>query len=389
MALTLIDLHAPLQPITFLVPDLIPFGYTTFVASREGVGKTTILTSLAWQMTRLKGGEFLRRPVPCGPVIYLNTDAADGESRPVRYWLEQHKATYPDGNLSGIDVYENTGAGLSPEEFTELLDRAKERKAQCIIIDSFMGTFPGIDGNKLEQVMRPMIALRDFASQTGAAVIITDHLPKRAAGEKDGDRGVMGSTGKTAQARAVHLLTRVPSKEVDDRDVLRWEVRKSSFSRSGYAFGVEVERNFDDAGQAAMVHLQPFDLPEEDGSGQNARSERAMTSVTAHLDASAGAEVPLSSLVGVAMERGNLKDRAAREAVRRALDLMCDRVETVIQPGRGAPKAYRLKSLAGIYTDAATNNLEAVQDAHLFQALPVCHGSATATVQEELEVVRW
>jgi hypothetical protein len=387
MALKQIDLHALLSPIEFLIPELVPYGYITFIASREGVGKTTALTGLAWQMTR-PNGAFLGHPVARGPVIYLNTDAADGQSRPVRFWLEQHQATYPDGNMSDVDVYENTGVGLSPEEFKELLAIAEKIQARCIIIDSFMGTFPGIDGNKLDAVMLPMQFLRDFAARTGAAVIVTDHLPKRAAGEKDGDRGVMGSTGKTAQARAVHLLTRVAPKEVDGRDVLRWEVRKSSFARSGYAFGVEMERTFDDEGRPTTVHLTPYDLPEEDSS-QDTRSSRATTAVTSYLEASEGAEIPLGALIAVAIERGNLQDRAARDAVKRALGLMWDRIEELKLPGQGAPKAYRLKVSPDVYASTAANTPESMQDELLFVAAPICQSSETATVQEELEVASW
>jgi AAA domain len=389
VALKEIDLSAPLERIEFLVPDLIPCGYSTFMGAREGVGKTTLLTGLAWQMSRPGGGEFLGRPVSPGPVIYLNTDAADGQARPVRYWLEQHRAMFPDGDMNGVTVLENTGVGLSPEEFMELLSLAEQRRARCIIIDSFMGTFPGIDGNKLDQVMGPMIALRDFAARTGAAVIITDHLPKKAVGEKEGDRGIMGSTGKGAQARAVHILTRVPPKEVEGRDVLRWEVQKASFAKRGYALGLEVERTFDEEGAALSVHLTPYDLPEEDSS-TDTHGGRATAAVMKHLESSGTQDVPHAELLALAIERGNLRDRAAREAVGRALGLLWDRIEEVKQPGRGAPKAYRLKAAPDMQCQTATNTLEAVQDSLSFAAGPFCQGSPTATVQaSEVEEFRW
>ena len=382
MALKHIDLHAPLNRIEFLVPDLIPCGYITFLGAREGVGKTTLLTGLAWQMTRPGCGEFIGRPVPRGPVIYLNTDAADGQSRPVRFWLEQHRATFPDGDMSGVTVLENTGAGLSPEEFKELLTLAEAKQARCIIIDSFMGTFPGIDGNRLDAVMLPMLALRDFAARTGAAVIVTDHLPKKAVGEKEGDRGIMGSTGKTAQARAVHLLTRVPPREVNGLDVLRWEVRKASFSKSGYALGLEVQRTFDEEDRAVSVHLTPYDLPEEEAGGDT-RGARATAAVMAHLEGSGGETVAHAALLALAVERGNLRERAAREAVGRALGLLWDQIEEVKQPGRGAPKAYRLKADPDVQCHTATNTPEAVQDGVLFVAVSECHSSPTATNAEE------
>ncbi|WP_019587577.1 AAA family ATPase [Deinococcus apachensis] len=359
MPLKEIDLTLPLERIDFLVPDLVPFGYVTFLGAREGVGKTTLLTGLAWQMTRPDGrGDFLGRAVQAGPVIYLNTDAADGQSRPVRYWLEQHRETYPDGDLRGVRVLESTGTGLSPEELGDLLNLARESGARCVIVDSFMSTFPGIDGNKLDQALRPMLALRDFAAQTGAAVIVTDHLPKKGPGEKEGERGIMGSTGKSAQARAVHLLTRVQPDTVQGRDVLRWEVRKASFSRSGYAFGVQVSRTEDDEGHAVAVHLEPCDLPDDDA--QDTRGGRATAAVIAHLQGSGSVVVPHAELVALAIERGNLRERAAQDAVRRALGLMWDRLEEVKEAKRGAPKAYRLKAAFDMDCQTATNSLAAV-----------------------------
>lgn len=385
----MIDLNAPLTPIDFVVPDLLPLGYVSFLGAREGIGKTTLLTALAWQMTRPAGsGTFAGRSVRAGRVIYLNTDAADGQSRPVRYWLEQHRAAFPDGDISKVTVLEPNGAGLLPEEFPELLKLAEAQEVACVIIDSFMGTFPGIDGNKLSGTMGPMLALRDLAARIGAAVIVTDHLPKRAPGEKEGDRGIMGSTGKTAQARAVHLLTRVPPKEVDGRDVLRWEVRKASFSRSGYAFGLEVERGLDDDGKAISVHLTPYELPAEE-SEPDTRGTRAMAAVVAHLEASAGATVHHTDLVALAVKRGNLQDKAAREAVKRALGHIWGRLEAVKLPRRGAPKAYRLKDAPDVECHTATNAIQPVQDGFLFVAPPDCHSSPTATVPAELEEVAW
>jgi uncharacterized protein YidB (DUF937 family) len=341
MALKFIDLSAPLQRIEFLVPDLIPSGYVTFLGAREGVGKTTLLTALAWQMTRPGGrGSFLGRAVPHGRVIYLNTDAADGQSRPVRYWLEQHKEVYPDGSMSGVIVLESVGAGLSPEELGELLQHAQDSGALCVIVDSFMSTFPTLDGNRLDQAMRPMLALRDFAAKTGAAVIVTDHLPKKAPGEKEGERGIMGSTGKSAQARAVHLLTRVPPREVEGRDVLRWEVRKNSFAKSGHALGIEVERLMDEEGRAAGVHLTPCDLPAEE-EGRDTRTDRAKAAVIAALTGKAGQTVTHAELLAAAISGGNVKERSAQQAVREALGALGTQAQEVRLGGRGAPRAYR------------------------------------------------
>ena len=340
-----IDTQKPLRRIRFLIPGLIPYGYVSFFVAREGIGKTMLGTGLAWQMTRPGGGEFIGRPVTHGPAIYLNTDAADGEGRPVRYWLEQHQAAYPDGDMDRIEIYESTGAGLSPDDFAELQKRVEEIGAKCIIIDSYMATFPGTDSNQLSGVMKPLLTLRDFAAQTDSAVIVTDHLPKRAAGEKDGDRGIIGSVGKAAQTRSYHIITRVPSQEMNGREVLCWDVRKMSFGQQGYSMGLEIHRTVDVQGEAVSVRTTLCDLP--DGDGQATRSSRAVLMVASHLRAHAGLIVSHAALIDLAMTAGGLQQRAAQDAVRQAISSI-ETLETLQLPGPGAPKAYR-------FTDPASS----------------------------------
>ena len=164
--------------------------------------------------------------------------------------------------------------------------------------------------------------------------------------------------------------------------MLRWEVRKASFSKSGYALGLEVQRTFDEEDRAVSVYLTPYDLPEEEAGGDT-RGARATAAVIAHLKGSGGETVAHTALLALAVERGNLRERAAREAVGRALGLLWDRIEEVKQPGQGAPKAYRLKADPDVQCHTATNTPDAVQDGVLFVAVPNCHSSPTATNAEE------
>ena len=108
-------------------------------------------------------------------------------------------------------------------ELIELVHLAKETNAACIILDSIMSAFPAMNPSKITEVMGPFWYLRRLATETGACVVLIDHLPKPMSGETAGARGVIGSVAKPAQARAVHVLTRVPPKEVEGRNVLRWD----------------------------------------------------------------------------------------------------------------------------------------------------------------------
>lgn len=343
MPLKIVDLTGVLSKIEFAVPDFFPAGYLSFVGAREGVGKTTKLTGLLWQMSRPNGGEWLGMAVGHGPTIYVNTDAPDGNSRPVRYWLEKHQAAFPDGDMSKIIVLEPVGAGLSLEDLNEIEKLSVEKKAKVIIIDSYMGAFPGFDGNKLEQALIPVQAVRDMAARTGAAVIVTDHLPKRAAGEKDGDRGIMGSVGKQAQARAVILMTRIPPNECEGKNAVRIEVTKQSFAQRMIPFGVEIRVDTNDSGLDS-VHLETFELPEEQTNTGKFKGKDAVLNA---LKLKSGQWVLKTELVQIAITRGNLRDRQAQAAVRDAVaelrTILKDDFEEATLPGRGSPKQYRVK----------------------------------------------
>ena len=342
MALKSINLTTPLRRIEFVVPEFFPAGYVSFVGAREGIGKTTLLTGLLWQLSRPNGGKWLGMRVKTGSSIYVNTDAPDGESRSVRHWLEKHRAAYPDGNLERIQVKEPENNGLKPEDLLDLEQLARDTDAQVIVIDSYMGAFPASDSNKLEQTMMPMQALVKLAARTGAAVIVTDHLPKRAAGEKDGDRGIMGSVAKTAQARAVILLTRIPPKDCEGKTAIRLEVTKQSYSQRLEPFGVVLRVTPDEETALGAVYLESFELPDE---ATNTGKYRAQQGVIQAMRGKVGEWFSRSALLQIAVRSGNIGERQAAPALHAALGELGDALEERKLKERGSPKEYRVKPL--------------------------------------------
>jgi RecA-family ATPase len=338
VALKFIDFSKPLEPIYFAVPDFIPKGYLTFLGAREGVGKTTFLTGLLWQMSRPNGGHWLGMPVQPGASIFVNTDAPDGQSRPVRYWLEKHRAAFPDGDINQIHTIETDIGGLSQSDLEELKDAVEKKNAKVIVIDSFMGAFSGIDGNRLEQALAPLKALVQLAADTGAALIVTDHLPKRAAGEKDGDRGIMGSVSKQAQARAVILLTRIQPNECDGKNAVKLEVTKQAFSHRLEPFAVAIQVEGDGVYEPSKVHLDRFELPNERTDSGKYRAVQAVKQALEKLE-----WVSQKDLLSIAIKAGNLQERQARKAMTEALQNVKPLLEEQRGTSKGAPKEYRLK----------------------------------------------
>ncbi|MBI5811276.1 MAG: AAA family ATPase [Meiothermus silvanus] len=316
-------------PITWAWEGLIPKGFVSLVAALPGVGKTAVLSALCWQATRPGGGELLGRRVAPGGVLYVDFDSATGDGRALAGWFERHQAAYPDGDRNKIALLEPDGDtyGLGEAELGQVAAQAKEIGAGLIVLDSFMACFP-LDSVKSHAVMPVFSALRGLALDTGAAVVVIDHLPKTMPGEVAGARGPLGSVAKTAQARAVHILTRVPPREVAGRNVLRLETHKNSFAAIGEPFGLELA--FD--GEALRVI--PADLPD----GSTPRLERAKTAVLTRLGG--GAVVPKAELVKAIVEAANLHSKRAEAYLSKLADELG--LLKVTLPGRGAPVAYRL-----------------------------------------------
>ena len=207
-------------------------------------------------------------------------------------------------------------------------------EAKLILIDSFSSAFPSVDPIKLVQVQSPLWYLRRLATETGAAVVIIDHLPKPVSGEKAGARGIIGSVAKSAQARAVHILSRVPPKEVQGRNILRWDTTKMSYSARPEPIGVELK--FDDG----AVSIEVVDLPE--GQGET-RTERAIRAMQDYLETNRGTVVPHQALMDIAVEEANLRRRASLDAIGLLKERYGDELVTTFLPGRGKPQGYRLR----------------------------------------------
>jgi hypothetical protein len=329
MGLKRVDLHTPLPEISWTWEGLIPRGFVSVVGSLPGEGKTALLTALAWQATRPEG-ELLGRKVESTAAVYVDFDAATGDGRAVRGWIERHKATFPDGDLDRLVVLEPEGDtyGLGEEELAELEGVAKDSGAGLIIVDSFMAAFP-LDVVKSHQVQAAFYHLRRLALSTGAAVVVIDHLPKPMHGETAGARGLLGSIAKVAQARSVHILTRVPPREVDGRHVLRWDVLKNSFAAVPEPFGVELVF---DPGQVRVLESP---LPE---GVVNPRKDRAKVVVLTLLQG--GAVVARKDLVDAIIREVNVHRKTAESylaEIAKEVGLVA-----VTLPGKGNPVAYRI-----------------------------------------------
>jgi AAA domain len=373
---TEIDLRAPLEPIQFILPEIIPQGYITLLGAKEGAYKTTLLSGLAWQMSRPAGsGNFLGRPVIAGHVLYIDTDAPNGRADSIRELFGQHEAAYPDGNLDNITVFE-ADLGMNEDGLGEIRTTVAKKQTKLIIIDSFMTTFPTVNINRLDQALGPMFALRKLASDLNVAVLVIDHLPKKAAGERVGDRGIIGSMGKMAQARAVLILTSISNEFDDGPQQLCLEIRKASFARSNYSLGIQIDRDVTDHG---VPSLRIDHAPLQNERKQLTRGKEAVAAVVAHFVANAGKTVPYTELLTVTTTCG-LRRRAGSEAIRQAFAQLSDQLTEIKLPGQGGPRGYQLVGQSVHNDTGASLPLDAVLDDNKSVAAGNCHTSRVAPI---------
>lgn len=344
MPLQEIDARTSPPPIVAQVAGLMYRGVVNLLASLAGVGKTLVAVHLALQAARPEGGPFLGRHVLPTTVLVVNFDSP-GEGRTILYWLHRLREEAPDADLGKVVVlepdiedYALTDAGIA-----QIRETAHARGARFIIIDSFMAAFPGTNLVRSDDVYQAMYRLRRLALELDAALLVIDHLPKGMAGERIGARGVIGSVAKPAQARSVHILTRVPPREVQGRHVLRWEVNKLSYGAVPEPFGLELVFERDRA------LLREADLPSEYAETRTDRAGRAMQAL---LVAQVGLVVSRRELLDRAITEANVSERTAENALHDLVNSLGEELLQVKMPGRGAPVGFRLVKTA----DGAGNN---------------------------------
>ncbi|HUY18679.1 MAG TPA: DnaB-like helicase N-terminal domain-containing protein [Candidatus Binataceae bacterium] len=197
------------RPVDWLWLGYIPRGTLVVFEGDPGKGKSTLITTLAANVSRgraLPGGS----ACPAGSVVLISA-----EDSPEQTIVPRLRAA--DANLARVRIVgpllEKKGAALnilSLPKHVELIEKTVSAEGAILVAIDPFNAFLGeqIDSHRDHDIRRALAPLAAMAERTGAAVIVVRHLNK-SGGENPLYRGG-GSIGITATARVTFLVANDP-----------------------------------------------------------------------------------------------------------------------------------------------------------------------------------
>lgn len=190
-------------------------GEITIIAGREGIGKSTFISTLAAQITiGTLDGEYLGKPKS---IIYIASEDSWNHTICPRMIVAgadmskvMHIAIDPDSGAVGNPVI--------PKDCPELVKLAQKIDAGAIMFDPLLSCIDdSIDVNKPQSLRTALEPLRRAAERAGCAIFALNHMNKTTGGDMLSK--VAGSRAFVEVARSVIGLARL-SEESEDGDDL-------------------------------------------------------------------------------------------------------------------------------------------------------------------------
>ena len=223
-----------IEPIRWLMLNLVPLAELTIVEGPGGVGKTTAMLDI---MARLSRGE----PMPDGTPPQPASNALLIASEEDRVSLLKAKLIAAGADLARIGLVESIGTDQHwfslPSDAPAILDAVRKRDARFVFIDALFSHFgDGLSSNKPQDVRGVLRPLSALAHETGAAVIAIRHWGKTARAAMD--RG-LGSADIRNVARSVLTIGPHPAETETRRYVVA--VAKANLGPAADALTYSIE----------------------------------------------------------------------------------------------------------------------------------------------------
>jgi hypothetical protein len=189
----------------------VPLGAVTLGVGRQGLGKSTLLASLAADLSRGRlAGDFYGDPTT---VLMVNCEDAHETTVVPRLLAAEADLD----RVVGLDIEQDGRPDLPslPADVALIADAARQHRAGAVLIDPLMAALPGrVDSHRDQDVRRALAPLAQLAEDADLAILAVLHLRKSPA--NDALDRVSGSVAFTAAARSVLAFGRADGDEDDD-----------------------------------------------------------------------------------------------------------------------------------------------------------------------------
>ncbi len=198
------------EPTRWLWEGRVPLGTATLLVGREKLGKSTLTTELAAQLSRgTLEGDLAGHPAATMIVTY--EDSAGGTIKP--------RLVAASADVSRVHRVSASRDGATdlvslPADVEELGALAAKTEARLVIVDPLSASLGAdVDGHRDQDIRRALAPLVALAERQGLAVLCLAHFNKSQGG--DALSRVLGSRGLTAAVRSVLTFGRAPDAEED------------------------------------------------------------------------------------------------------------------------------------------------------------------------------
>lgn len=297
------------ESIDWIVRGWIPANSITIVEGRAGVGKSTVVTSIAAAVTR---GE----DIPIGAVTRLSRDEAGDGPRGRAVIVvsgEEHlpSVTVPRLRVAGavpdLVTLSSGGAWLLDEPgLAELETVIQTVEAAMVVIDP-VRQFSGVDGDKEDQVRVMLGALAGLARRTHVAIVLVRHWRKMTGDAAE--RGA-GSVAWHAAARSVVCVGRHNHQTI-------WAAVKNNAMKLAQSWSFEILAESDESPPAIrwgdVVDVTADDMALRDSHRRRSGNEGVQSIVREILRA--GSE-PATSVIDQCIEVTGVNKRTVGRAAK-------------------------------------------------------------------------
>lgn len=210
--LTAADALLPQKPVSWLVDKLFTAGSLNILFGLPGAKKTWALLDMA--VCVASGAQWLGMSTQTAPVLVV--DEESGERRLLRRLGEVIRGHGRESENLPISALSLAGFNFrNSEDVNRVHEFILQTGAGVVVIDALADVMPGADENAVKDVQPVMLALRQVAERTRAAIILIHHANKTG----------LQYRGSTALPGAVDCMVQVTSDTGDNK--INFDIVKS------------------------------------------------------------------------------------------------------------------------------------------------------------------